>query len=327
MSIKETVMNNQDIILCPHCQAELAVPPDVTHCLCWSCQSKIELVQDAGAPTETVAEADIDDEWEIVDVKKERHIALLLAGFACWALAAGLWRAPGLAAWMWMPLFVAAPVFCIAALFPKRTRLGFVVLAVTLLSAGGTIAPRVVELQKKSPGISRQRDARVASNDVVAEWDRIYNEIAALRAQRVRALSSEIRDRVRATNPRLQWRRTGTTTEPIVQFDLVNVSRHTLSEVLFRATVTAPDRPEPLLDTEFRHVLPSPLAPRERLGILTTPPEFQPLANMEDSGRVDLTLAVETINAKNPEGKTLAATFTEADAARMEALEEKLESL
>lgn len=318
-------MNNQDIVLCPNCQAELAIPPDVTEFRCWSCQSEIELVQDEDTPDETAHEFD-DDEWEIVDVKKERHIVLQLAGFSCWALGAGLWWTPGLAAWLWMPLFVAAPVFCIASLFPKRTRLGFVVLAVALLSAGGAIARQILDMQNARPHIARQHADGLSRTGFDSERERIHNEIAALRARNVRAVRSEIRDRVRAANPRLQWRRTGTSVEPIVQFNLVNASRHTLSEILFRATVTAPDRTAPLLDTEFRHALPAPLAAGERLGVLTTSPEFQPLANMEDSGRVDLTLTIQTINAKNPEGKTLAETFTEADASRLAALEEALKS-
>ncbi len=326
-------MDNHEVILCPHCNAELAVPPGATQFLCWSCQGKIELVADeqqtAAAPAAAPASGtDDDDEWEIVDVKKERHIAWMLAGLSCWTLAAGLWLAPAVPAWLWMPFVIAAAVFCIVGLFPKRTKAGFVVLAVTLVSAIAAIVAQSVAWHgaraptAKRAGRPTDRPAATAS-----QWDLLHREISELRARRVRALTSEIRDRVRIGNPRLQWRRTGITTEPIVQFDLLNYSRFTLSEILFEARVTAPEQPDPLLDVTFRHTLKAPLFPRERTGILIEPEEFAPLANREESGRVDLALSLSIRNARNPEGKSLIETFTDADAARLAALEEELERL
>ncbi len=322
-------MSGEEMLQCPSCQAELVVPEGATEVTCKTCQEHIDIeeeeeveVEDA-LPPGCPPPPDDSGEWELVDVNHERHHGFLLASAALWMLGLGLWFAPGLPAGLWGTCFVAAGVVSIAALFPKRSRLGFVLLGVTLLSAAAFVAPPLIEWRQAAP--ERARRSTPAADPEAA---RISSEIARLQRKRRIHATSPLRDRLRVDRARVLWRRVDNEPRPIIEFFCINRTQHSLAEATFQAEVSAPDQPDPIFTTRFTHALESPLAPGDTLRVSLVDPEpFHPLAELEQKGRGDLRLDLQPENMRDADGRVLIEPFTDEDQAELESLQRQLERL
>lgn len=166
-------------------------------------------------------------------------------------------------------------------------------------SLHGKTAAQVLELAdaRRMAILERQLDA--VERDIAALKREIEQE-----EQSAKALA-EITDKIEITSPRFRIQRDRFSSEPVVEFNIANVSDRALKRVFFRGLLETPGRSVPWVDEEFNYEIRGGLEPGESRHLALAPNMFSPWGDAELEGKEGLVLTVEVLGIEDASGERL----------------------
>ncbi|WP_028314701.1 hypothetical protein [Desulfatibacillum aliphaticivorans] len=160
------------------------------------------------------------------------------------------------------------------------------------------------------------------------ELDNIRGEIHELKLKKVMhdANKQEL-DSIIISNARFYHREGMLFNQPIIEFDIENLSSMSLARIFCHGVVSTPGRSVPWISEDFNHPISGGIEPGEKLHLTLAPNMFSEWGDKDAENRTDTILTVELVNIEGPDGEKVVPPFSNYDQKRLASLLENENTL